>query len=229
MKKYVLFLLIISINTAFSQKTNNLGFFAGGSYYLGELNQNKQFYKLQPSLGLSFRHNYNPRWATRVNLYGGNLAANDLDSKNLYQTQRAFSFNTMFIDLAGQMELNFLPYRLGEKKTPFTPYTAVGLGGAYLTNSIKPIQITIPISLGIKFNITEKIGLGLEWSFRKTFTDYIDNISNYKTIEPSSDIENKYSYKQIGYYHHADWYSFVGVFVNWKAFNGKSNCKAYIY
>lgn len=229
MKKLVLFLsIIISINT-FAQKSSNLGFFVGGSYYLGELNTNKQFYNPQPSAGIFYRYNFNSRWAARANLYGGYLAANDADSKHTYQNQRNFSFSTIFIDLAGQMEFNFLPYRLGDENTPFTPYVALGIGGAYFTTSTRPIQITVPVSFGIKFNISSKIGLGIAWSFRKTFTDYIDNLSNYKSIEEIGTPDNKYSAKQVGYYHHKDWYSTFGIFISWKAFGGKTGCKAYQY
>ena len=229
MKKLVLFLSLLITLNIFSQKSSNLGFFAGGSYYIGDINTNKQFNNLQPSLGLFYRYNFNSRWATRVNLYGGYIGANDAESKYLYQTQRNFSFNTIFIDLAGQMEFNFLPYRLGDEKTPYSPYFALGIGGAYFTNSIKPIQPTIPISFGVKFNITKKIGMGIAWSFRKTFTDYIDNVTNYKTIEGVENIDDRYSVKQLGYYHHYDWYSTVGIFISWRAFKGKGKCKAYQY
>jgi len=229
MKKFVLFLLVVVSINSFSQKSSNLGFFAGGSYYLGDLNKNKQFYKIKPSLGLFYRYNFNSRWATRANLYGGFLSADDADSKYKYQQQRNYSFNTIFIDLAGQMEFNFLPYRLGDEKTPFSPYFALGIGGAYFTNSIRPIQITIPFSFGFKFNISSKFGLGIAWSFRKTFTDYIDNLSNYKSIEDVDNIDDKYTMKQLGYHNHNDWYSTIGIFISWKAFGGKSNCKAYQY
>jgi len=229
MKRLVLFLsLLLSLNI-FSQKSSNLGFFVGGAYYLGDLNTNKHFYNLQPSLGLFYRYNFNSRWAARVNLYGGYLGANDADSKYMYQNQRNFSFNTIFIDLAAQMEFNFLPYRLGDEKTPFSPYFAIGLGGAYFTNSIRPIQPTIPFSFGIKFNITKKFGMGIAWSFRKTFTDYIDNVTNYKSIEGIENPDDRYALKQLGHYRHNDWYSTVGIFISWRAFSGKAKCKAYQY
>jgi len=229
MKRLVLFLsFIVSLNL-FSQKSSNLGFFVGGAYYLGDINTNKHFYNLQPSLGLLYRYNFNSRWAARGNLYGGYLSANDADSKYAYQIQRNLSFNTIFIDLAGQMEFNFLPYRLGDEKTPYSPYFALGLGGAYFTNSVRPIQVTVPISFGIKFNIGSKVGLGIAWSFRKTFTDYIDNLTNYKSIEAVGEVEDKYALKQLGHYRHNDWYSMIGIFVSWRAFKGKGKCKAYQY
>ena len=38
-------------------------------------------------------------------------------------------------------------------------------------------QINIPFGAGVKYKLTEKVNLGLELLYRKTFTDYIDDIS----------------------------------------------------
>ena len=41
-----------------------------------------------------------------------------------------------------------------------------------------PIQFAIPAGLGVKFAVTEQINLGLEFSYRITFTDYLDDVSS---------------------------------------------------
>jgi len=38
-------------------------------------------------------------------------------------------------------------------------------------------QINIPMGAGVKYKLTEKYNLGLEFLYRKTFTDYIDDLS----------------------------------------------------
>ena len=38
-------------------------------------------------------------------------------------------------------------------------------------------QVSIPFGLGLKWNVTNSFSLGLEWGMRKTFTDYIDDVS----------------------------------------------------
>ena len=45
-------------------------------------------------------------------------------------------------------------------------------------------QINIPGGAGVKYMLTEKVNIGLEFLYRKTFTDYIDDIST-TYIEPS--------------------------------------------
>jgi hypothetical protein len=47
-------------------------------------------------------------------------------------------------------------------------------------DNIKPYKLTnfaIPFGLGVRFNFLQYYSAGLEWGFRKTFTDYIDDVS----------------------------------------------------
>ncbi|MFO8054044.1 MAG: DUF6089 family protein [Bacteroidales bacterium] len=38
-------------------------------------------------------------------------------------------------------------------------------------------QVSIPFGFGIKWNVSNSFSLGLEWGMRKTFTDYLDDVS----------------------------------------------------
>jgi hypothetical protein len=37
--------------------------------------------------------------------------------------------------------------------------------------------VAIPFGIGAKMNVSKKVGIGLEWGPRKTFTDYLDDVS----------------------------------------------------
>jgi hypothetical protein len=41
----------------------------------------------------------------------------------------------------------------------------------------KRISISIPIGIGLRYKINDRFTVGLEYNFRKTFTDYIDDVS----------------------------------------------------
>jgi hypothetical protein len=41
------------------------------------------------------------------------------------------------------------------------------------------VQLSIPFGLGIRYKLTDKIDLNAELGLRKTFTDYIDDVSGY--------------------------------------------------
>jgi hypothetical protein len=66
------------------------------------------------------------------------------------------------------------------------------------------------------------LGISLEWAYRKTFTDYLDQLPDdeYSGI-PS--IDNK----QRSYAATNDWYSFAGVSLTYKFAFGKTKCPAY--
>ena len=38
--------------------------------------------------------------------------------------------------------------------------------------------MAVPFGIGYKLNVSNWIGLGLEWAPRKTFTDYLDDVSS---------------------------------------------------
>jgi hypothetical protein len=47
----------------------------------------------------------------------------------------------------------------------------------------KLVQPSVPFGIGFKLNLAKYIGLGFEWGPRKTFTDYIDDVSG-KYVDP---------------------------------------------
>lgn len=180
-----------------------VGVFFGGSYYLGDLNQFSQFHRTKPAFGLVFRKNLNPRFAFKMNAFYGNLEAFDSESGNLYQRKRNLTFSSRIIDFSGQFEFNFLPYTVGDDETPFSPYLFTGLSlfnfspkgllnGQWVNlkeystegqglipgkKNYSNTQVALPFGGGIKISLSKKIGLSLEWGLRKTFTDYLDDVS----------------------------------------------------
>ena len=107
------------------------------------------------------------------------------------------------------MEFNFFPYLPEVKKWDYTTYISCGIGYVSVSN----IPITIPFGIGFKLNVTNTICTGLEWSFRKTFNDLIDNKKNATNIN--------------SIIHNNDWYSFLGIFVTYRFFNFMIDCPAY--
>lgn len=227
--KHFLFLFLSSFCLiGFSQKKADIGIIGGGAYYQGDINHSKLFYSPKPAYGLIYRYNLNRRFAFRGNLIMAMLSGNDNDFTYDYQLARNRSFSTPLVDLSGQTEFNFKNYRIGDKKHPFSPYVFVGLSFIIASYADNPYIIGIPFGLGIKQNIGKRIGIGLEWGYRKTFSDYIDGISGIR-LYPTYFNKNyhKYSYKQLGNFRNTDWYSIFGLFISYKLYTGEKEC--YIY
>ncbi len=215
-----LFLIVVIVLFSMSkpvpaQKYFDFGLFGGTSYYMGEINHAQQFYYPSISFGALARYNLNKRYAFRLNGYYGSLKASDSDFTTQLPTRRPMEVNTKILEYTAQFEINFLPYLTGTSKNNLTTYIAFGIGYAFPIggNYYEPkSHLSIPVGAGIKFNVTDKVGMGAEWSFRKTFTDSLDGI------------ESPLGKRLL---HNNDWYSFAGIFITYKFFNFAVDCPTY--
>ena len=229
MRKLFLILLVINGLLSNAQKTLEAGIMGGGLFYLGEISPTTIFHSTQFGGGVFIRHNLNKRWAFRGNFIIGTLYSDDANSTHKYQETRDLSFNTPVIEVVAQAEFNFLKYKLGAKRYSsfYTPYLASGIGFLMVSNSIKPYQLVLPISFGIKLAVTKRLEIGIEWSFRKTFTDHMDDLSGKEYNVSSMQTKNKSKYKQLAVLYNKDWYSYAGLFITYKFFQSGGPCKAY--
>ncbi|HKL07962.1 MAG TPA: DUF6089 family protein [Bacteroidales bacterium] len=221
MKKYLLFLISFLWGiSVFSQSKTELGFLFGTSYYQGDINTSRLFYSPSPAIGILVKYNLSDYLTSTLKSSYGKLKGNDTDFSTLENQQRGASFSTPYFDVSMILEFNFLPYNssgyIKKNKKRFSPFMFAGVGVNYLINS-KGFEnpVTIPFGLGIKYNIFERLTLGVEWSYSKTFNDEIDGVIN---------IQDEVNTPVI---HNDDWYSFFGVFFTYKIFRDRIDCPTY--
>lgn len=222
MKKLLLLILFISaFQFVRSQGKTEIGVQIGAAYYQGDINKSQIFYSPSMSYGVMVKYNLSKHFAARVEGVYGTLKASDSDFSNPENDLRGTSFTANLIDLAFLVEFNFMPYTSSgyiKKNTDrFSPYMFLGVGTNVLLGSGGfENPVTIPFGLGIKYNIFERLTLGLEWSYRKTFNDQIDGVINVQDDNNTPIIHND------------DWYSFCGVFLTYKISKTKIDCPTYI-
>lgn len=205
MKKILLPVLLILCASGANAQAMNFNVFAGFSNYQGEL-QEKQFTINQSHAAFGVGLDYELTDKLHVRLTGtfGKISGDDKKSKknqtrnlnftsplteislgleyqllNLY-TKRftpyifagisRFSFNPMAIDTAG-------------RKIKLQPLSTEGQGFYGDRKKYKLGQFAIPFGLGVKMNLGRTMILGLEVGMRKTFTDYLDDVSTTYTDE----------------------------------------------
>jgi len=265
-KCFVIVLFSFLTSQTFSQKSE-VGIFLGGSYYLGDLNPYIHFLLTKPAGGIIYRYDFTPRITLKIDALYGNVAGDDAISKaNL---NRNLSFKSSIIELSPNVEINFLPYSIGNYKMPFTTYIFIGAalfrfdpqakyGGSYYhlqplgtegqrtsVYNKKPyslISFSVPFGVGFKKNIGKYVSFGLEWGLRKTFTDYIDDVST-QYVDPSVLASENRPISAIladrssntngigmqrGNSYTKDWYSFAGMNLTFKL-NAKKKCKCPAY
>ncbi len=217
----ILLLLFFGIHSLNAQRKSDIGFFAGASYYMGDINTNRQFYRPGLAIGPIYRYNFNPRTSVRFSGIWHHLEASDLDFSDPYNQARAASFSGSYIDLALMYEFNFLPYKTASRKTGYTLYIAGGPGYHLVMSSNTSTGLpadnhfTIPFSLGFKFNAGKRLSAGIEWSPRKTYNDRLDGVENISTDQQVHLVGNK------------DWYTFAGIFITYKIFKYREDCPTY--
>jgi len=238
----------------------DVGILGGGTYYLGELNPGKQFLFTRPAFGGLLRINLDNRWAARLNILRGAMAGDDRVSK--VNETRNLRFKSSITEISVIGEFNFLEYFTGSKINYFSPYLLVGPGyfifnpkapwdGNYYElndigtegtdNNYKLYGFTAIFGFGFKYSLTNRIGISLEWGMRKTFTDYLDDISteyyidfdnvgNITYEELLSDLsEQKHDPgMQRGNPQNNDWYSFAGFSLTYRFKLGeKTTCREF--
>lgn len=97
--------------------------------------------------------------------------------------QKGFIFGTyLFAGIGG---FHFNPKaQIGKEWYKLAPLNTEGQGLPGGPKDYKKMSVCVPVGIGFKTAINQKIRVGLEFSYRKTFTDYIDDASgNYYNRE----------------------------------------------
>lgn len=240
-----------------------IGLLLGASYYLGDLNTT-HFKQSLGASGLIIKKNIDKRFAYKAEAMYINLKSDERDSEDTIAKNRGLHFRTPVYELSGQLEFNFLPYQPGNSLYTWTPfiYTGVSLfhynpqaenkNGEWVNlqelgtegqgtttfpdrNKYSLIQFAIPMGGGIKIAINEYFNIIMEYGARKTFTDYLDDVSTTfpgRNLNDMSDIAEEMSDPsgthvkgdQRGNPEKNDWYSFLGVTLSFKLNNDPKGC-----
>ncbi len=254
LKRVFLYLFVFGQVIAFGQARkrsfvqNELGFIGGGAYYIGDINPRSHFLYSRPAAGIYWRHTNHYRYAFRFGLNYGELVGDDAMSKDANQIERNLSFKSNLFEFSSLAEFNFVDYRIGNEHENFTFFIFAGLAGYYFnpkadlgngyeslrqfntegqSKSYRRFQMSVPYGIGIKFNAGEKLGIGFEWGPRKTYTDYLDDVSGtYPNSVVATDNKNNYTNRTTnasatpgsmrGNPTTKDWYFFYGITLNYK-------------
>ncbi len=228
----LLFLVSFSALAQYKQRNfrqRELGFLLGGSYYIGDINRFKHFAFSQPAGGIYFRYSPHYRYAWRFGLNYGRITASDSRSKNPDQLLRNASFRNDIFEAHVLSEFNFVEYRIGNSKHYFTMFIFAGLAGFYQNPNYPLYQVSIPFGIGFKHNVGDRMGIGIEWGPRKTFTDYLDDVSglypakNNPYSNPSKEQINLAG-SMRGNPRTKDWYFYYGLTLNFKLKGPREHC-----
>ena len=265
---FLVLCLLFGFNATAQYKENTeIGVIGGVSYYLGDLNTT-HFFQPSPAVGLVVRKNIDNRFSYKAEVLSLPLQSDERDSKDTISSDRGLHFRSSVLEFSGQLEFNFLPYESGNPLYTWTPFIYTGISifhhnpQAENTNGewvdLQPlgtegqgttmfpdreeyplIQFSIPMGGGVKIAVNKSFNIILEYGARKTFTDYLDDVSttfvggngkpypiemNQEAIEMSDPLKTHSKDIQRGDSNKKDWYSFIGVTLSFKLNNNTKDC-----
>ncbi len=241
-------------------QSSELGIMPGISSYKGDISSSlfaTEFFHIAG--GVHFKRCINNRWAYRLGINLGSISGEDADTDEPFNQFRNLNFKSNILELHFIYEFNFFEYQIANPESDWTPFVMAGLalfrfnpkgqlgdtwydlqplGTEGQSTSLYPqrkkykrIQPSVPFGGGFKIRLNERFGIQIEAGARRTYTDYLDDISTTypnkavllaengslavqlsdKTIDRLTDNNND---RQRGDASHADWYMFAGVHLN---------------
>lgn len=203
-KIYTCFLIIFSLNL--QAQYFDVGAFVGVANYQGELiRSNMEPTEYNFAVGGFLRYNLTPHLSVKGAITGSKLTGSDVFSG---QRSRNLNFTTFIAEAAVTGEWHLLNYNILDGQHKTSPYLFAGLAGFYFNPQteykgsmidLRPIgtegqglpgyrekygkfSVAVPFGIGIKVAIHEVSNIGFEIGMRKTFTDYIDDVSGYYPV-----------------------------------------------
>jgi len=164
---------------------SEVGFGLGTFNYTGDLVRSYNLAFSKPAATVFYRSNISRVVSARTSITAGKIGANDTRKPiDAFATARVASFDLFLLEAAATFEYHFLDWRDSKRKLRFTPYLFAGAGlfgisGVQQKNAeYSNVQIAIPFGGGMKYVLNPKYYIAFEFGMRKTFFDYLDNISD---------------------------------------------------
>lgn len=177
----------------------------GTSNYLGDLVPPRTYFLgTNVALGGHYHYHFTPRWSVRGSITWGQLSGDDVNSSyDSGRRQRNLNFQSPLLEGSAMVQFFVLPFEPSRDRRPISPYGFIGVGVFHFNPYtlfknkrvyLQPLgtegqgikgfpekyslwELSIPFGGGVQFNLGGRFNLAVELGARKTFTDYIDDVS----------------------------------------------------
>ena len=187
----------------------DIGAQLGMSGYIGDANRANMYSHPGFTGELSMRWLPDTRWAVRGVLSKLGLSGNTAEMTEVLPGGAQYDFTSQVYSFDVRGEFNFFPYGIGEtykRLRRWSPYLAVGIGVCVSSSGGKTSAApTVPLGIGLKFKVTQRLNLGLEFSMTKAFGDHVDGpeLSDLNQIKTA-------------FYKNTDWFSRLTVGISYE-------------
>jgi len=214
MRYFFLILLSAFLANNVDAQIYEVGIFAGGSNFIGDVGATDYISPNQTAFGAIVKWNRSTRHSFRASVIFSDLKGVDGKSDDPRRKQRGYEFKTSILEISAGMEFTFLDFDLHKSGTKGTPYLYSGISlvnhdnyyftpaGQFTSENTSSWAMGIPMVLGYKTNISHHFVLAAEIGARYTFSDELDG-----SVPDSADREPL----SFGNTNNTDWYMFTGI------------------
>ena len=224
-KKLLVLAMVILLpvcNSAVAQDNDymmEIGLGGGGSFYMGDANS-RLYNNTNGVFTVLARYNVNPRFSLKADLAAAGISGSTDNAYGVLPGDR-LEFSRTVYDFGVQMEWGFCGYGMegfnGNHR--LAPYGLLGIG---MTFAPKPVQndfaANFPVGMGIRYKLSERVNIGLEWTMRFSTSDRLDVTRDYSPV-----LEDPFMIKGKGI-KNKDSYSFTMLYVTFDVFKRPCHC-----
>ncbi len=169
----------------------------GTSTYFGELANPGDYIDAKPNINAGLQYYFTPRISARAEITWFTLEGDDSKADDGSRKKRNLSFKSNNVEVGFTGAFNLLPNGNRYYRRPyFNVYGFGGVGFIYFNPkaeyqgkkyALQPlntegadysrIALVIPFGLGARLKAGPNFNIALEGGYRKTFTDYLDDVS----------------------------------------------------
>lgn len=208
MRKLLLMLMVLLPAARMSaqdgpQYRMEIGAGVGTVSYAGDFNGNV-LKNMQPMFSALWRYNFDPYKDLRFSATYGKLKGSSKDVDTYYPdyATEEYSFNRNLLDVSLVFEYNFWPYGTGRDyrgAKRLTPYIYGGIGATSASGggSKSVFTANVPIGLGVKYKLNERMNLGLDWGIHFSLSDELDGVKDPYQVKSSGMFKNTDCYSML--------------------------------
>ena len=159
---------------------------------------------MQPMFSALWRYNFDPYKDLRLSATYGKLKGSSKDVDTYYPdyATEEYSFNRNLLDVSLVFEYNFWPYGTGRDyrgAKRLTPYIYGGIGATSASGggSKSVFTANVPIGLGVKYKLNERMNLGLDWGIHFSLSDELDGVKDPYQVKSSGMFKNTDCYSML--------------------------------
>lgn len=208
MRKLLLMLMVLLPAARMSAQDDpqyrmEIGAGVGTVSYEGDFNGNV-LKNMQPMFSALWRYNFDPYKDLRLSATYGKLKGSSKDVDTYYPdyATEEYSFNSNLLDVSLVFEYNFWPYGTGRDyrgAKRLTPYIYGGIGATSASGggSKSVFTANVPIGLGVKYKLNERMNLGLDWGIHFSLSDELDGVKDPYQVKSSGMFKNTDCYSML--------------------------------